>query len=153
MYIFIKFSYNEHIGRYFFIARCSTIFANELPELLGKQHPSRGTILCTSGLTSLHSSHVVGEYYTIVVTWILSFIICVSPLSYTFLVWDEALHYTTDLVWPTLSILDRVDAFASIRWQPKMVAWDTCCSSTNHGGLLTEHKTSKCLPFTIKYWV
>jgi hypothetical protein len=27
---FTKFAYNEYIGPYFFIARCSTIFANEL---------------------------------------------------------------------------------------------------------------------------
>jgi hypothetical protein len=36
---FTRFTYNEYIGPYFFIARCSTIFASELPELdrgLGK---------------------------------------------------------------------------------------------------------------------
>jgi hypothetical protein len=33
MYIFItKFTYNEYIGPYFFIAHCSTIFASDLHE-------------------------------------------------------------------------------------------------------------------------
>jgi hypothetical protein len=32
MYIFTKIIYNKYIGPYFFIARCSTIFASELPE-------------------------------------------------------------------------------------------------------------------------
>ena len=32
MYISTKFTYNEYIGPYFFIARCSMIFASELPE-------------------------------------------------------------------------------------------------------------------------
>ena len=30
---FTKFIYNEHIGPYFVIARCSTDFASELPEV------------------------------------------------------------------------------------------------------------------------
>jgi hypothetical protein len=32
--VFTKYTYNEYIGPYFFIARCSMIFANELPELV-----------------------------------------------------------------------------------------------------------------------
>jgi hypothetical protein len=32
--IFTKFTYNEYIGPYFFIARCSTIFVNDLPEII-----------------------------------------------------------------------------------------------------------------------
>jgi hypothetical protein len=34
---FTKFIYNEYIGPYFFIARCSTIFASELLEI-GSYH-------------------------------------------------------------------------------------------------------------------
>jgi hypothetical protein len=33
MYIFYVYIYNEYIGPYFFIARCSKIFASDLPEI------------------------------------------------------------------------------------------------------------------------
>jgi hypothetical protein len=36
---FTKFTYNEYIGPYFFIERCSTIFASDLPEPASKSPP------------------------------------------------------------------------------------------------------------------
>jgi hypothetical protein len=94
---FTKFTYNEYIGPYFFITRCSTIFASELPKLAP---------LCNYSSTSCLASWMFAKFNLYqewlrstekagVAAWRIKFKLTVRPLQNTLWgspSWDSAIQ-------------------------------------------------------------